>query len=113
MSPASVRRLIIITAEAVLIVSQDVEDNKRTVSEFVPQSPSYYNLQVEVTCRLSQSNMWSMTGAYPVMPEDVREAPQVVLINCTVKHSYHPAETSFNCSASYTGSLLHRAFPFY
>jgi hypothetical protein len=57
--------------------------------------------------------MWSMSGSPASFVEDVRQPLKVVLINRTVNHSYHPAEPSYNYSASYTASLFHRAFPFY
>ena len=93
------------------IVFNDVEDNKRT---FVLQLRSPYNHQLE-TARLLhlQSNMnSSMSGNLLACVEDVRDPPKVVLISRTVQHSHHLAESSYNCAASYTVSLLHRAFPF-
>lgn len=102
---------------AVLIVSQDVEDNKRTASEILFQLPSHHNYQVEVACRLFQPNMslWSMSNSSEFMMVD---DPLKVSLNQSytiyiyLKRSYYQAKSSYKHSASYTVSLFHRAFPF-
>lgn len=95
-----------------LIVSKDVEHNKRTPSEFIPQLSSHYNHQVEVSY---QFNMWSMSNSSAIiMVDDVRDTLKVFLINLTCKTilTINQPESSNNNSASYTVELFHRAFPF-
>lgn len=95
-----------------LIVSKDVEHNKRTSSESIPQLSSHYNHQVEVSY---QFNMWSMSNSSAIiMVDDVRDTLKVFLINLTSKTilTINQPESSNNNSASYTIELFHRALSF-